>query len=52
MKRVNTKTNSSVKLCRQNICLEANGKYAQIITDALTVMIILFGVSALLKAVK
>lgn len=39
-----------VKVCSKNVCVNATGQYAEIITAAVVITIIMIGVAALIKA--
>lgn len=44
------KRNHKIKVCQKDNCVEATGKYADNIANAVTFMFILFGVAAVVKA--
>lgn len=57
----NLKTNSMrsylpskdvVSVCYKNGCIQAKGRYAQMISTAVVAMLLFFGIAALIKAVK
>lgn len=42
----------NVSLCNESGCIHAYGKYAEMIAAAAVTMLLLFGLGALLKAIK
>lgn len=44
------KSNHRIKLCQKDNCVEATGKYADNIANALTFTFILIGIAAVVKA--
>jgi len=44
------RNNHRIKLCQKDNCVEATGKHADNIASAVTFMLILFGVAAVVKA--
>lgn len=46
MNYLNTQQSGSIKICEQDTCIEAKGKYADQITDALVVTLYILGTAA------
>jgi len=46
----NQKSTDGVKVCNRNLCIDAKGDNAKLITGAFALMLICFGIAALVKA--
>ena len=42
----------SVSVCNRNACIHANGEFAELISKAAVMMLLLIGLGALLKAIR
>ncbi len=45
-------SNNQVQICKNDLCINAEGKYAEAISKAIIVMMLLYGAAALIKAIR
>ena len=50
LKKYNKLTQDKVRFCKGNVCLEANGENARLLTGVFTFVLICIGISTLAKA--
>ena len=50
--QLNSPKSNTVKVCKKDVCIEANGKNADMLTGAATFSMLLFGIAALVAAFR